>query len=252
MFDNSRGKVKNGESVTESLFFFPEIGMLDCNQFVIRDQDTKELSLFDAGNGLTLNGLIEGMKRLNLQFKDITRVYITHEHVDHVLGLYHILNKMENNKPQIFAFGETADILRDGNEEKIFPGSIQSFGINANYFGVQIIPINITELTLPELINIGAEFSFKIIHTPGHSPSSICYYEEQKKILIPGDLIFTGGSFGRYDFPGGSLQKLKESIKRVNELDVTYLLPGHMGITNQGNQAILASFKMVQSIGTYF
>lgn len=252
MFDNSIGKVKKGEMVSENLFFFPEIGMLDCNQFVIRDQDTKELSLFDAGNGLTLNGLIEGLKRLNLQFRDITHVYITHEHVDHVLGLYHILNKMENNKPQIFAFGETADILRNGIEEKIFPGSIQSFGINAKYFGVEIIPINITELTLIEPINIGSEFTFKILHTPGHSPSSICYYEEQQKILIPGDLIFNGGSFGRYDFPGGSLLKLKESIKRVNELDVTFLLPGHMGISNQGNQAILDSFKMVQTLGTHF
>ncbi|MCJ7651551.1 MAG: MBL fold metallo-hydrolase, partial [Candidatus Lokiarchaeota archaeon] len=209
MFDNRNGKLKNGEVVTENLFFFPEVGMLDCNQFIIRDQDTKELSLFDAGNGLTLNGLIEGLKRLNLQFEDITRVYITHEHVDHVLGLYHILNKMEDNKTQVFAFGETADILRNGIEEKIFPGSIQSFGINARYFGVEIIPINITELTLIEPINIGSEFTFTILHTPGHSPSSICYYEKQQKILIPGDLIFTGGSFGRYDFPGGSLLNLK-------------------------------------------
>lgn len=252
MFDNRSGTLKKGELVTENLFFFPEVGMLDCNQFIIRNQDTKELSLFDAGNGLTLNGLIEGMKRLNLQFADITRIYITHEHVDHVLGLYHILNKIEGNKPQIFAFGETADILRNGIEEKIFPGSIQSFGINARYFGVEIIPIMITELIVLEPINIGSEFTFKILHTPGHSPSSICYYEEQKKILIPGDLIFTGGSFGRYDFPGGSLNKLKDSIRRINELDVTYLLPGHMGISNQGNQAISASFKMIQTLGTYF
>ena len=118
MFKNSGGKVKNGKLVSENLFFFSETGNLDCNQFIIRDQDTKELSLFDAGNGLTMNGLIEGMKRLNLQFDDITRIYITHEHVDHVPGLYHILLKMEDRKPQVFAFGETADILKNGIEEK--------------------------------------------------------------------------------------------------------------------------------------
>ncbi len=252
MFDNRRENVKNGEEVIDNLFFFPEVGMLDCNQYILRDSDTGELSLFDAGNGLTLNGLVEGLKRLDLQLDDITRVYITHEHVDHVLGLYHILNKMIDNQPQIFAFGETANILRNGIEEKIFPGSIQSFGINAKYFGVKIIPINITELTLFESINIGTNFAFKILYTPGHSPGSICYYEERVKILIPGDLIFTGGSFGRYDFPGGSLQKLKESIKRISELDVKYLLPGHMGISKQGNQAISASLRMVQSISTYF
>jgi len=252
MFDKSSRILKNGEEVIDNLFFFPEAGMLDCNQFIIRDQDTKELSLFDAGNGLTLNGLIEGLKRLNLQFADITRIYITHEHVDHVLGLYQILNKIKTKKPQIFAFGETADILRKGSEAKIFPGSIQSFGINASYFGVKIIPINITELKLPEPINIGSDFNFKILHTPGHSPSSICYYEEKLKILIAGDLIFTGGSFGRYDFPGGSLEELKESIKRMSKLNVRYLFPGHMGISTQGNQAISASFKMIHSIGTLF
>lgn len=251
MFNNRSEKIKFGELVSKNLYFFSEIGTLDCNQYIIRDQDTKELILFDAGNGLTVNGLIEGMKRLNLRFEDITRIYITHEHVDHVLGLYNILHKMENKKPQVFAFGETAEILRNGIEDKIFPGSIQSFGINANYFRVEIMPINISELKLLEPINIGPEFTFKIIHTPGHSPSSICYYEEQHKILIPGDLVFIGGSFGRYDFPGGSLSQLKESIKRVNELDVTYLLPGHMGISNQGNQAILSSLKMIQSIGSY-
>ncbi|MFX0179305.1 MAG: MBL fold metallo-hydrolase, partial [Candidatus Hodarchaeota archaeon] len=73
-----------------------------------------------------------------------------------------------------------------------------------------------------------------------------------KKILIPGDLVFTGGSFGRYDFPGGSLKTLTESIKFVNNLDVEYLLPGHMGISIQGNQQIALSYRMVQSIGLYF
>jgi glyoxylase-like metal-dependent hydrolase (beta-lactamase superfamily II) len=252
MFSDISGKIKNGQEVIENLYFFPELGTLDCNQFIIRDQITEELSLFDAGNGLTLNGLIEGLKKLNLRFENITRIYITHEHVDHVLGLYKILNELGDNKLEIFAFGETAEILKRGNENKIFPGSIQSFGINARYFGVEIVPIKTNELLLDDIIKIGSEFSFQIFHTPGHSPSSICYFDEKNKILIPGDLVFTGGSFGRFDFPGGSLQKLKESIKRMNELDVTYLLPGHMGISKNGNQAISSSYAMVQSIDNYF
>ncbi|MFX0178089.1 MAG: MBL fold metallo-hydrolase, partial [Candidatus Hodarchaeota archaeon] len=95
-------------------------------------------------------------------------------------------------------------------------------------------------------------FDFQIFHTPGHSIGSISYYEPNKKILIPGDLVFTGGSFGRYDFPGGSLQVLTESIKFVNDLDVIYLLPGHMGISKEGNQQISLSYKFVQSIRNFF
>ena len=107
-------------------------------------------------------------------------------------------------------------------------------------------------MNINETINIGSEFAFQIYFTPGHSQGSVCYYEPNKKILIPGDLVFTGGSFGRYDFPGGSLEALIESIKLVNNLDVKYLLPGHMGISDNGNQQIDYSYKMVQSISSFF
>ena len=108
-----------------------------------------------------------------------------------------------------------------------------------------------TPVLLGEFCKIG-QFTFKILLTPGHSPSSICYYEPDQKILIPGDLVFTGGSFGRYDFPGGSLPKLIDSISRVNDLDVDILLPGHMGISMDGNRDINLSYRMVNSLGTYF
>jgi glyoxylase-like metal-dependent hydrolase (beta-lactamase superfamily II) len=120
-------------------------------------------------------------------------------------------------------------------------------------FGINIRPLDVIRIAEKEQLDIGSEFTFQVFHTPGHSNGSVCYYEQDKKILIPGDLIFTGGSFGRYDFPGGSLSLLINSIKRMNDLDIDFLLPGHMSIGNgNGNQQIALSYKMVQSIGTYF
>jgi glyoxylase-like metal-dependent hydrolase (beta-lactamase superfamily II) len=119
-------------------------------------------------------------------------------------------------------------------------------------FGLEIIPLKVSDLKVEETISIGSEFNFQIYYTPGHSLGSICYYESSKKILIPGDLVFAGGSFGRYDFPGGSLNSLIESIKFVSNLDVKYLLPGHMNISDNGNQQIESSYRMVQSIGRFF
>ena len=139
----SESPAKRGQKVLEEVYYFEENPMLDCNQFVINDRKTRELALFDSGNGISLKNLFEGMKRLGLNYQN-------------------------------------------------------------------------------------------------------------KKILIPGDLVFTGGSFGRYDFPGGSLDALIESIKFVNELDVKYLLPGHMGISDNGNQQIDYSYKMVQSLKNFF
>ena len=248
-FSNLSGSLKEGKKVIENLYYFDENQMLDCNQYLLVNQDTGKLSLFDAGNGISLKGLLEGMKKYGLDYKNITQVFLTHEHVDHVLGLYPLIELLNNNPPEIYAYGETAKILETGDESKIFPGNL---GIRPSMFGVKIIPLKIIDLKDKSAIQITPDFKFEIYYTPGHSLGSISYYEPNRKILIPGDLVFTGGSFGRYDFPGGSLEVLTKSIKLVNELDVKYLLPGHMGISSNGNEQIAFSYRMVQSIKSFY
>ena len=248
-FSDSIGSAKVGRNVIKNVYYFVESPMLDCNQFILVDDATGELSLFDSGNGLSLKGLFEGIGNLGLQYQKIKNIFLTHEHVDHVLGLYPLIEKLKKNPPTIHAFGETAKILREGEVSKIFPSNL---GISPEAFGLKIIPLNVVDLKLDDLIGIGSDFSIKLFHTPGHSPGSVCYYEKNNKILIPGDLVFTGGSFGRYDFPGGSLDALIESIKFVNNLDVKYLLPGHMGISDNGNQQIEHSYRIVQSMKNFF
>jgi hydroxyacylglutathione hydrolase len=247
MYIPSSSSPKKGKKVLENLYYFPENQMLDCNQYLIVDPNSEEMALFDTGNGRSLNNLFQGMENLNLDYKNIKKVFLTHEHVDHVLGLYPLIKTLKD-KVEIFAYGETAKVLSEGDESKIFP---VEWGIGPNTFGVQILPLEITKLDGLQEIQIFPEFKFQIYYTPGHSLGSICYYEKTKKILIPGDLVFTGGSFGRFDFPGGSLSKLIESIKFVNQLDVKYLLPGHMGISEDGNQQIELSYRMIRSIGSY-
>ncbi|MGB5911790.1 MAG: MBL fold metallo-hydrolase [Promethearchaeia archaeon] len=248
-FSGISSSKKKGKEFIENLYYFNENPMLDCNQYIIQDSESNELTLFDAGNGISLKGLIEGMKELNLDFQNITTVYLTHEHVDHVLGLYPLMNLLKDDPPEIYAYGETAKILQKGDESKIFPGNL---GIGPSMFDLSVVPLKVKDLIDLKSIIVNNDFKFQIFYTPGHSLGSISYYESSKKILIPGDLVFTGGSFGRYDFPGGSLKTLTESIKFANNLDVRYLLPGHMGISTQGNQQIALSYRMVQSIGQYF
>lgn len=241
--------IKEGKKVYNNLYYFPESQMLDCNQYVIINQKSDELALFDTGNGASLKGLFEGMKKINLDPNIITKVYLTHEHVDHVLGLYKLMEVMKENPPDVFAYGETSKILKEGDVSKIFPGE---WGIGPEMFGIKIEPLKIIDLIDFAEIQIFPGFTFQIHYTPGHSLGSISYYEPNHKILIPGDLVFTGGSFGRYDFPGGDLNKLIESISFVNSLDVKYLLPGHMGISEKGNQQVALSYRMVQSVRSFY
>jgi glyoxylase-like metal-dependent hydrolase (beta-lactamase superfamily II) len=69
-------------------------------------------------------------------------------------------------------------------------------------------------------------FSFEVVHTPGHTPGSICLYDKMKKILISGDTLFED-SIGRTDLQGGNKQDMQKSLQRLSKLDINYLLPGH-------------------------
>jgi glyoxylase-like metal-dependent hydrolase (beta-lactamase superfamily II) len=249
MVFSSRSTIKNGKEIIKNAFYFQEDAMLDCNQYCIVDKESDEIALIDAGNGISLKALFEGMKNFDLEFENITKVILTHEHVDHVLGIYPLTQIMKDNPPQIYAYGRTAEILNNGDESQIFP---RGLGITPKMLGLEIIPLNVIDLKEYNEFKVNSEFTFQVFYTPGHSLGSVCYYEPSKKILIPGDLIFIGGSFGRYDFPGGSLEHLQNSIKKMNELDVKYLLPGHMGISQNGNRTIQLSYDMVSSLKDYF
>lgn len=70
--------------------------------------------------------------------------------------------------------------------------------------------------------------SWKVLHTPGHTKGSVCYYNEKEKILVSGDTIFYH-SWGRTDFPGGSAAEMNKSLERIySTLPKDVLVyPGH-------------------------
>ena len=76
-----------------------------------------------------------------------------------------------------------------------------------------------------------AFMGFTVIHTPGHTPGGICLYNEEEKMLFSGDTLFCAG-YGRTDFPGGSMLKLRESLLKLLALpEETKVYPGHGGFT---------------------
>jgi len=99
-------------------------------------------------------------------------------------------------------------------------------------------------------LNLGAsnKIELQILHTPGHSPGSICLYWPDNKLLITGDVVFYG-SIGRTDFPGGSITELKKSIDKLSKLDVEYLVPGHsteLGSIIKGKKNVEHNFQAVK------
>ena len=88
----------------------------------------------------------------------------------------------------------------------------------------------------------------KVLHTPGHTPGSICLLAERDLVLFSGDTVFADGCFGRYDFPGGSRIELARSLDRLALLDVEGLYPGHGEPVEQGgSRHIIAAQDLIKS-----
>ena len=70
---------------------------------------------------------------------------------------------------------------------------------------------------------------WKVIHTPGHSPGSVCYYNEDMQFLISGDTLFDYGGYGRTDMTGGDELLLRKSLNKLGQIikKGTKVYPGH-------------------------
>ena len=83
---------------------------------------------------------------------------------------------------------------------------------------------------------------WKVLITPGHTKGSMCLYLPasenggERGILFSGDTLFCG-AFGRTDFPGGNMNEMVKSLKRLDTLPAdTLVFPGHMQFTEIGEE----------------
>ena len=64
-----------------------------------------------------------------------------------------------------------------------------------------------------------------VLHTPGHSPGHMCFFEKERGWLFAGDLVYKGTLFAYY--PSTDPQAYRTSLERVSALPVTRVFPGH-------------------------
>jgi hydroxyacylglutathione hydrolase len=192
--------------VTENIYAFlwPDPRVNNANTYLI--QGARNI-LIDPGHYQLFGYVRDHLSSLSLTAGDIDLVIVTHAHPDHIEGIQ--------------AFTEfSALVALHPAELELVKSLAPHFGSSASnsLFEPQIL-LKEGELRLGDM-------SFQVIHTPGHSPGSICIYWPEEKALFCGDVIFRQG-LGRTDLPGGNGGQLKESIRRLAQLDVEYLFPGH-------------------------
>jgi len=182
----------------------------DSNIYVITGENP---TIIDCGTGLHNEEVVRDINKI-VDPTSIKQIILTHEHFDHCGGVKK-LRDLTSGNAKILSYDNAADKIERG--ESIFARLIGGV--------MPKMPVDV-RLIDGNTINIGDE-TFEVIYTPGHTPGSMCLYSKISKSLISGDTIFAYGSFGRYDFPGGDVILLKQSIEKLAELDVDNLYPGH-------------------------
>lgn len=190
------------------------------NTYIIWDE-TSECAIIDAGcfNQREFEELDGFIKSKNLK---PVKLINTHGHFDHIFGVEQCRKAYNLNWEA--HYGDNFWV--EGAMEK------------AAMFGIPIQPVSLAEVELHDEDEICFGNSIlKVLHVPGHSPGSICFYEEKAKILITGDVLFNG-SIGRTDLPGGDFNTLITGIKSKllvlpDDVDV---FPGHGPATTIGDE----------------
>jgi glyoxylase-like metal-dependent hydrolase (beta-lactamase superfamily II) len=191
------------------------VGMLQTNCYIVGCEDTKEGAIIDPGGDAKL--ILGEVERLGLKIKYVIN---THGHFDHTLA----------NKEVVKATGAPLAIHSADAPMLTQGGGAFFFGI----MGKASPPAN-TILEEGQVLTLG-NIQLKVFHMPGHSPGSICLYNEKESVLFDGDVLFNMG-IGRYDLPGGNYGVLMQSIRRLLALpDETAVYPGHGPATTIGRE----------------
>jgi hydroxyacylglutathione hydrolase len=211
--------------LTNNLYFYPENGMLDCNTYVIKDD---LIVIIDSGSLQFLPQLVGDLVKDGIDPNDIDIITNTHLHPDHCWA-----NEGFKNI--------------SGAKIVIHPLHKQFYDVTvtraSSFLGFQGLEFKADSYLDNNKLSTG-HMDFELIHSPGHSPESICFYSRKEKILIPGDVIFAQNT-GRVDLPGGNAEELKQSIEELSRLEIEYLLPGHMDIVT-GAEEVKNNFEFVK------
>ena len=186
------------------------VGALQCNCTILGDPESGEAIVVDPGD--EVEKVLGALRRHGLRCVAIVN---THAHIDHV-GANHALREATSARLML----HEADLPLYDN-----------LGVQAQWLGGLIAEPVRAELDghvgHGDRVSAGP-VTVEVLHTPGHTPGSICFRVDGDALVLTGDTLFAG-SVGRTDLWGGDFDQEIASIRRhLLTLDnATRVIPGH-------------------------
>lgn len=136
-------------------------------------------------------------------------ILLTHAHFDHISAI----PALQAAHPELPVYVHPADTPMFGHPLNQCGAEYPSIGVPRNLRDATALATDLPGVA--------------VIPTPGHTPGGVCYHFPAEKLLLSGDTLFAG-SCGRTDFPGGSMSRMMDSLRRLATLpDDTLVIPGH-------------------------
>jgi glyoxylase-like metal-dependent hydrolase (beta-lactamase superfamily II) len=196
------------------------VGPVGCNCSVVVCPVTHEALIVDPGGDA--GRILALLPTLGARAVGIVH---THGHFDHILGTREV------------AMATGAPVSIHGGDLDLYQGLVRQ--ARAFDLVAEDPPEPAQILAGGETLRFG-QLQARVLHTPGHTPGSICVFIEatgEAPLLLAGDTLFEGG-IGRTDFPGGSLSQILHSIRDTLFAlpDETVVVPGHGPETTIGEE----------------
>jgi len=198
-------------------------GPFETNAYVIGCVATKKAAIIDPAPESTKQ-IVEAIVEEGLA---PIAILLTHTHWDHIAGIPNL--KKHYDIPISVHERDAENLRRPGADGLPLFGHME--GIEADHF-----------FKGGETIAIG-NLVFEVIHTPGHTPGGVCFYEKNEGVLISGDTLFQG-TIGNLSFPTSNPDAMWQSLDKLSRLPPeTKVYPGHGPTTTIQNEPWLSEAK---------
>ena len=191
------------------------VGPMEANCYILVDEKTRRAIIIDPGDEAE-----KILRKVNAEELEIIYIVNTHAHIDHI---------------------GANDMIREETGACLLIHSADAPFLEDPEMNLSIMIDKKRKFSSPtRMLEEGDQIqvdgiSLRVLHTPGHTPGSICLHVKDK--LFTGDTLFAG-SVGRTDLPGGNLLDLENSIKEKLLVfsDEVIVYPGHGPQTTIGKE----------------